>query len=130
MYIIVDLNNIFIKFIRDNFMFIPTFATKWQYILAQWQSLGAVIIEIDMRPARAILLFCPCRAHISYISNLTQGFAIGLYYNWLTANKSLGDLSAYTNIFISDISPKTDPAPTTNAKCFHAPHIRVVLLAE
>jgi len=52
-----------------------------------------------MRPARA-LLFCPCRAHISYVYHLTQGFAIGLEYNWLTANKSSGGLSAYTNILI------------------------------
>ena len=82
-------------------MLIPIFATKWQYILAQWQSLGAVMIESDMRPARAILLlFCPCRAHISYVYHLTQGFAIGLEYNWLTANKSLGGLSAYTNRII------------------------------
>jgi hypothetical protein len=51
-------------------------------------ALGLEIMKIDMRPVRAILLFCPYRAHILNIYIEPKANAIGLVYNWLTAKKT------------------------------------------
>jgi hypothetical protein len=61
-------------------------ATKWQYILAQWQCLGSIKTKMDLRPERAEYEYCPYRALVLFIHFNTQGVAIGLEYIWLTAN--------------------------------------------
>jgi len=75
--------------LNDKIRTVLIFATKWQYILSQWQRLGYKKATNYLRPERAILiLFCPFRARILCNYYSTQGVAFGQYYEWLTAKKT------------------------------------------
>ena len=75
------------------------YATKWQYNSAQWQRLGLINNEKRHTPCKGIIILPLQGVYFDYLHK-TQGVAIGLSYNWLSAKKNsklMGRQSAYTN---------------------------------